>query len=53
MAVFVPSGHGPAIGVPRTRWMPGFMIGSDRPGRASAGEGMVSGLELKNLMPQL
>jgi hypothetical protein len=31
--------------------VPGVMIGSLRPGRASAGEGMVSGLELKNLMP--
>ena len=32
---------------------PGFMIGSGRPGRASAGEGMDSGLEVKNLMPEL
>ena len=49
----VPSGHGPAIGVPRTVWMPGSTIGSGRPGRASAGEGMVLGLELKNRMPEV
>ena len=52
-AVFVPAGHGPARGVPRTRWMPGVMIGDDRPGRDSEGEGMDSGLELKNLMPEV
>ncbi len=51
MAVFVPSGHGPARGVPRTVWVPGVMIGSDRPGRASEGEGMDAGLDWKNLMP--
>ena len=30
--------------------MPGVMIGLVRPGRASAGEGMKSGLDVKNLM---
>ena len=47
----VPSGHGPAIGVPRTVWMPGVMIGAERPGRASVGSGMDAGLDWKNLMP--
>ena len=50
-AVFVPSGHGPAIGVPRMVWMPGSTIGSERPGRASAAVGIDLGLELKNCMP--
>jgi hypothetical protein len=49
-AICVPSGYGPPIGVPRTVWMPGVMIGSARPGSASSGEGIVSGLDWKNLM---
>ena len=53
IAVFVPSGHGPASGVPRTVWVPGVTIGAGRPARASAGEGTVSGLAVKNLMRQL
>jgi hypothetical protein len=36
--------------VPRIVWVPGTTMGSGRPGSASAGEGTVWGVELKNLM---
>src|SRR4029079_17823134 len=48
-ATWKPSGYGPAIGVPRIVWMPGVMIGSLRPGRASAAVGILSGLRNENI----
>src|SRR6476620_2087333 len=52
-AISKPSGYGPAIGVPSTVCVPGSMIGSSRPGRASAGDGIDLGLCEKNCMSEV